>query len=135
MPLGAGGCDDGRGVVPELDRVKSFISRVEAMDYVGALTLFYHEDASMQENQEPPRKGRDTLVAHEMDILVRFGPMPVRRVQNFAINGDLVFINWVFDIKQKDGSIRPLDEVSVQRWRGDRIATERFYYDPSQIRA
>ena len=120
--------------MPELDRVKAFISHVEAQDFVAAIVHFYHEDASMQENSDEPREGRDALVAHEMDLLVRFGGTPVRRVQNFAINRDLVFINWIFEIRQKDGSFRPFDEVAVQHWRGDRIDSERFYYDPAQLR-
>jgi hypothetical protein len=27
-----------------------------------------------------------------------------------------------------------MDELALQTWDGDRIATERFYYDPAQIR-
>jgi ketosteroid isomerase-like protein len=120
--------------VPALDRVEAFIARVESMDYVGAIVDFYHEDASMQENTAEPRRGRDHLVAHEIDIAARFGRMPVRKVERFAISGETVFINWVFEIAQKDGSMRPFDEISVQTWRGDRIAEERFYYDPAQLR-
>ncbi|MDP3737835.1 MAG: nuclear transport factor 2 family protein [Hyphomonadaceae bacterium] len=120
--------------MPTPERVRDFISRVEAMDYVGAIMHFYHEDASMQENQGEPRKGRDALIAHEMDVLVRFGGMPVRKVERFAINGDLVFINWIFEVRQKDGSFRPVDEIAVQHWRDDRIEREQFYYDPAQVR-
>ena len=31
----------------------------------------------------------------------------------------------------KDGSIRRLDEIATQQWRGDRIFRERFDYDPA----
>ena len=120
--------------MPTLDRVQSFIARVVQQDYVGAIMHFYHEDASMQENTAEPRRGRDALVAHEMEVLLRFGGMPVRKVERFAINGDHVFINWIFEIRQKDGSFRLLDEVAMQEWSGDRILTERFYYDPAQLR-
>jgi hypothetical protein len=118
---------------PSLERVRSFIARVEQQDYVGAIMHFYHADASMQENMGEVRRGRDALVAHEMDILVRFGNMPVRAVKRFAINGDLVFINWKFEITQPDGSVRIFDEVAMQEWDGDRIRRERFYYDPVQL--
>ena len=56
------------------------------------------------------------------------------KVERFAINGDHVFINWIFEIRQKDGSFRLLDEVAMQEWSGDRILKEQFYYDPAQIR-
>ncbi len=120
--------------MPTPERVRDFISRVEMKDYVGAIVHFYHEDASMQENMGEPRRGRDRLVANEMEVLLRFGDMPLRKVERFAINGDTVFINWIFEIRQPDGSFRTLDEVTMQHWDGDRIKSERFYYDPSQIR-
>ncbi len=117
--------------MPTLERVRSFIARVEQQDYVAAIMHFYHEDATMQENMGDIRRGRDALVAHEMEVLLRFGNMPVRKVERFAINGDMVFINWQFEITQPDGSIRVLDEIAMQQWNGDRIQTERFYYDRS----
>ncbi len=120
--------------MPALERLRDFIARVEARDYVGALVDFYHEDVSVQENQGETRRGRDALIAHEIDIANRFGSVPVRKVESFAINGDIVFINWIFELKAKEGKARTLDEIAMQTWRGDRIAEERFYYDPAQIR-
>jgi hypothetical protein len=43
-----------------------------------------------------------------------------------------VVVNWVFDIVTADGRASALDELAWQVWRGDRIAQERFYYDPGQ---
>lgn len=120
--------------MPTRERVLDFIGRVEQGGYVGAILDFYHEDASMQENMAEPRRGRDHLVAHEIDIAARFGHMPVRKVERFAVDGDTVFINWVFEISRKDGATSLFDEISVQTWRGDRIAEERFYYDPVQLK-
>lgn len=120
--------------MPTLERVQSFIARVEQQDYVAAIMHFYHEDATMQENRGDIRRGRDALVAHEMEVLLRFGNMPVRKVERFAINGDLVFINWIFELRQPDGSLRPMDEVAMQHWNGDRIQSEHFYYDPAQLK-
>ena len=48
-----------------------FIARVEQNAHVEAIQEFYAENASMQENNEPPRVGRDTLVAHEARALAR----------------------------------------------------------------
>lgn len=119
---------------PSLSLVRSFIRRVEQQDYVGAIAHFYHEDATMQENQDPPRCGRGALLAHEMDLLVRYGQIPVRKVERFAINGNIVFINWQFELNVGCLGKRLFDEVAMQVWDGDRIRHERFYYDPAQIR-
>ena len=120
--------------MPTIERVRNFITRVEQQDYVGAIMNFYHEDASMQENFGPPRVGRDALVAHEMEILLRYGGMPVRKVERFAVEGNTVFINWQFEMNVPNVGVRILDEVAMQTWDGDRIRTERFYYDPAQMR-
>jgi hypothetical protein len=123
-----------RQAAPSPERVRSFIARVEQQDYVAAIQLFYHEDASMQENFGEVRSGRDALIASEMEILLRYGKMPVRKVERFAVNGNLVFINWIFEVNVPGIGQRLLDEVAMQEWDGDRIRRERFYYDPSQIR-
>src|SRR5690606_38092934 len=118
---------------PTSARVRSLLARVEQQDYVGAIMHFYHVDATMQENLGEIRRGRDALIAHEMETLLRFGAMPVRKVERFAINGNLVFINWNFEITRPCGEKIIFDEVSMQEWRGDRILHERFYYVPSQL--
>ncbi|HVY89179.1 MAG TPA: nuclear transport factor 2 family protein [Hyphomonadaceae bacterium] len=119
--------------MPTLERVQAFIQRVEMHDFSGAVAHFYHDDVLVQENFGDIRQGRDALLAHEVDLIARYGKTPVRKVENFAVNGDLVFINWVFDLS-KGGEPRTFDEVTMQRWRGDRVAFERFYYDPAQLR-
>jgi len=116
--------------MPTLERLKAFIARVEALDHVGAIEDFYHPDASMQENLGATRTGIDALVAGERAALQRMGGAPVSTCRSFALNGDAVFINWTFGMA--NGKV--LDEIAVQTWRGDRIAAERFYYDPAQMR-
>jgi hypothetical protein len=120
-------------VGPPVTLVRSFIRRVEQQDYVGAIAHFYHEDATVQENQDAPRCGRSALLAHEMDLMVRYGSIPVRKVERFAINGNAVFINWIFELSTPSLGKRTLDEVAMQHWDGDRIRRERFYYDPLQL--
>ena len=56
---------------------------------------------------------------------------PVSRV---LIDGDLVMINWVFEFTAENGQKMIMDEVALQRWDGDRIVAEQFYYDPAQRR-
>jgi hypothetical protein len=49
------------------------------------------------------------------------------------IEGDLVAIQWRFAFTPPDGEARTLQEVAWQRWQGDQIAEETFFYDPRQI--
>jgi SnoaL-like protein len=114
--------------VPSRERVAAFIASVVAGDHVRAIADYYHEDASMQENLQAPRRGRALLMAHEAKVLERVKmythPEPI-----FLLDADQVVINWIFDATAKDGITRRLNELALQRWRGDRIAEERFVYD------
>jgi len=117
--------------MPSRDRVLELISLVERGKYVEALREFYAEDASMQENMDPPRVGIANLIENERRILdtvkIRTNP-----VSAFLIDGDRAVINWVFEITTPDGRTFRQDELAHQLWNGDKIATERFYYDPAQ---
>jgi len=119
--------------MPTLDRVKAFIARVEALDHLGAISDFYHPDAAMQENFGPRREGMEALLAGEAAALKRMGGPPANTCRRFAIDGDTVFINWIFQMGPGEPR-RAFDEISVQTRRDDRIAEERFYYDPGQMK-
>ena len=114
--------------MPTRERLESFISAVVGGDHVGAIADYYHEDASMQENLQPPRRGRTVLTAHEAKVLERM-KMHTHPGPLFLLDGDHVVINWIFDATAKDGVTRRLNELALQYWKGDRISTERFVYD------
>jgi len=96
---------------------------------VRAIADFYCEDASMQEPDKEPRRGRENLMAHEERALARLGAMYTHPPRGVLIDGDRVVVHWVFDATDRDGVTRRLEELALQRWRSDRIAEERFFYD------
>lgn len=120
--------------MPTRERAQQFIALVERGEYIRAIEDFYHLNASMQENGQSPRVGRQTLIEHERAVLAGLQDMRTRRVETFLVDGDCVVINWVFEMTGRDAKVRTLDELALQIWDGDRIAVERFYYDPAQIR-
>jgi len=48
------------------------------------------------------------------------------------LTGDRVVIRWIFHFEWLDGTVTDVDEIAYQRWEGDRIAEEKFFYDPAQ---
>ena len=120
--------------MPARDRVAAFVAVVEAGRYVEAIEQFYHPDASMQDNQQPPRVGRDRLVADERATMARFVEMKTDPVEDILIDGDKVMIRWRFTFTPAEGPPMTMEELTLQRWAGDRIAEERFFYDPRQTR-
>ena len=119
--------------MPTPDTLARFIARVESNAHVEAIEEFYTEGASMQENHEPPRVGRDKLVAHEARALSLAASVTSQCVRPAFVNGDHVVIRWIFEFVGKDGSRRRIEELAWQRWEGERIAQEQFFYDPKQF--
>ena len=120
--------------MPSRERVRAFVDAVLAGDFVQSIRDFYAEDATAQENLNPPRVGREALIAHEqktLDSMVRVAP----QLTTLLVDGDRVVIGWRFDMTSHEGVTRRLDELSLQTWRGNRIATERFFYDPASIKS
>jgi ketosteroid isomerase-like protein len=120
--------------MPARERVQALVAMVEAGRFVEAIEEFYHPDAAMQENLAPPRVGRDRLVADEKATMARFATMHTHPVDTLLVDGDRVVIRWRFEFTPAEGPPMRLDELALQRWDGDRIAEERFYYDPRQTR-
>ena len=119
--------------MPSRERVAALIARVEAGKYVEALQEFYADDATMQENANSPRVGLSKLVEHEQGVMAAFKEIRTLPVKTWLVDGDHVIINWVFEFTRADGSRFRMDELALQRWRSDRVAEERFYYDPAQL--
>lgn len=119
--------------MPTPDRLNAYVAMVNAGRYAEAIREFYHEDATMQENGKPPRVGRDSLVANEERAMQRMASIRTVTLEAFPA-GDRVAVHSVYEFVDREGRRSGLDEMSIQRWRGDRIAEERFFYDPAQLR-
>ena len=120
--------------MPSRERVEALVAMVVSGRFDDAIEAFYHPHASMQENQDPPRMGRDTLVAEERATMARFQSMKTQPVDVLLVDGDRVVIRWQFEFTPAAGPPMILEELALQRWEGDRIAEERFFYDPRQTR-
>jgi len=118
--------------MPSRERAEAFVAAVVAGNFVQSIRDFYAEDATAQENLQPPRVGREALIAHEEKTLRSMGKVEPHAT-TLLVDGDRVVIGWRFDMTGHDGVTRRLDELTLQTWRGDRIVTERFFYDPASI--
>jgi hypothetical protein len=119
--------------MPNDTTLERFIARVESNAHDTAIEEFYVENASMQENNNAPRVGRDKLVAHERAVLARTRRVHSRCVRPAFVDGDRVVIRWVFEFDWVDGSHTRIEELAYQRWDGEQIAEEKFFYDPAQL--
>ena len=118
--------------MPTQETLERFIAKVEQNAHVEACEEFYTEHSSMQENRETPRVGRDAHVANERRVLGNARTVWSKCVRPVFVNGDHVVIRWIFRFEWLDGSVTQMEELAYQRWEGERIAEETFFYDPAQ---
>ena len=122
--------------MPAPETLERFIALIEANAHVEAVEQFYTADASMQENQAPPREGgRAALMAREASVLDRSESVVTELLGGPLVSGDQVAIRWRFSFVFKNGSTMRMEEVAWQTWRGEKIAEETFFYDPAQRQA
>ena len=118
--------------MPTAETLERFIARVEQNAHAEACEEFYTENSSMQENQAPPRVGCAAHVAAERRVLARARSVTSQCVRPVFVNGDKVVIRWIFHFEWLDGTVTHMEELAYQRWEGERIAEETFFYDPAQ---
>jgi hypothetical protein len=118
--------------MPRPETLERFIAKVESNAHDEAIAEFYTANASMQENQSAPKVGRDLLIAGERKVMARARSITSRCVRPALASGDIVVIRWVFEFEWQDGSHLRMEEIAYQRWEGERIAQETFFYDPAQ---
>jgi SnoaL-like domain len=119
--------------MPLLSTLERFIACVEHNKHVEAIEEFYTADATMQENNESPRVGRDALVAHEQRAMARTASVTSTCVRPVFQHDEFVVIRWIFEFVGNDGSTARIEELAYQRWEGEHIAQEQFFYDPKQF--
>ena len=99
---------------------------------------FYAEDATAQENNNPPTAGRSHMVAAEKEFLKKVTHYDGIEVLATAIDdlGDgngIVFYEAVMKWEQADKGLVTVEQAVVERWKDGKIQNIRFYgnFDPS----
>ena len=118
--------------MPAPEALARFIARVEQNAHAEAIEEFYAPHASMRENQAAPRFGRDLLIAGKRRTLALARSVASSCARPVFVSADHVVIGWIFHFEWLDGTVTGTEQPAYQRWEGDRIADEQFFYDPAQ---
>ncbi len=102
-----------------------------AGDILGAFERFYAEDVQMQENSEPPCKGKAANRAREKAFVDSVGQVHEFKLLGSAVGDGITFSEWMMDITYKNGVRARSAQASARRWKAGKVASERFYYNKS----
>lgn len=120
--------------MPSPQAVERFVQLVEAGRGLEAIDLFYAEDVAVRENQRPARVGKAALLVSETAAQAAINELRARCVRPILVADDIIVIRWIFDYRDSQGRAVHFEELAYQRWVGDRIEEEQFFYDPGQFR-
>jgi hypothetical protein len=70
--------------MPTDKRIEAFVHRVLSNAHAEAIEEFYHDDATMQENQSAPRGPRSALVDGERKTLARHKSVDTKMIGPFS---------------------------------------------------
>lgn len=119
--------------MPALSTIESFIQAVEERPHDQVIQDFYAEDASIQENQNAPRVGKNLLLKYEKAALQKADKVESKCIRPFFVEENQVVIRWRFKFYWKNQTVSEIEEVAHQVWEDEKIKVEQFFYDPQQM--
>ena len=119
--------------MPNQEVLEKFINAVENQPHYKVIEEFYADDATIQENQNEPKVGKENLIKKEREMLKKAMNVHSKCVRPFFQKDNNVIIRWKFRFEWKDNTITEIEELVYQEWEKDIIKREQFFYDPKQF--
>lgn len=107
--------------------LQAMIGQGQSMD---ALDKFYHDKVVVIDGNSAPRNGKaEQRAALEqwMNMVKEVHGGGVGAITSDEDNGITTAESWM-EVTFQDGNRIKMEEVAVQKWEGDKIIHERFYY-------
>jgi hypothetical protein len=113
------------------DKAKNLYDMLAQGKMLDAFEKYYHKDVVMIEATGEARKGKEVNRKFENEFLgmvKEFHGTGVTALTSNEKDGITMSESWM-DLTFKDGNRVKMEQVAVQRWQGEQIINERFYYN------
>jgi ketosteroid isomerase-like protein len=97
-------------------------------DFMKAYEKYYADNVVMQENSDSPSTGKDVNRKKQEEFMKSMEQFHSAKMLSEAMNGDITFSEWEFDLTMKGHGRTKMNEVAVRHWKNGQVARERFYY-------
>ncbi len=111
-----------------LDNMNSLIIKGKAME---AFEKYYDDGVVMQENENPPVIGKEANRKRELEFFDSLETFHKAEIKSLAIGDDTTMVEWALDVTPKGMPQKEMKQVTVQKWKDNKIISEKFYYDTS----
>lgn len=113
------------------DKAKDIYDMLAQGKLLDAFEKYYSNDVVMVEATGETRKGKEANRKFQTDFMGMIKEVHGTGVRSLAANekdATTMVESWM-DVTMKDGKRQMMEEVAVQKWKGDQIVHERFYYN------
>jgi hypothetical protein len=119
--------------MPSAETVNRLLEAVGQGRIIEAFDEFYAENVVMQENSEPATEGFAANRAREEQFVAYVKEVKDGSFGPVIIDGDNVAYQSMMDFMGVDGTRIRKTQVAIQKWEGDKIVHERFFYDTATM--
>ena len=110
-------------------RLNDLFDYIRQGKIIDAMSEFYDNDTVMQDNANPPTKGRAANIEREKQFLSGVKEWKGFTVTASGVGDNVTFYESTMDFIATNGQPIHLEQVSVAKWSNGKIVHERFYYD------
>lgn len=110
-------------------RLNDLFDYIRQGKIIDAMSEFYDNDTVMQDNANPPTKGRAANIEREKQFLSGVKEWKGLTVTASGVGDNVTFYESTMDFIATNGQPVHLEQVSVAKWSNGKIVHERFYYD------
>lgn len=113
------------------DRAKDIYDMLATGKLFEAFDKYYHNDVEVVEANGETRKGKDKNLKFQeefMGMIKEIHGMGVKAITSNEKEATTMVESWM-DVTYQNGKRLFSEEVAVQKWEGDQIIHERFYYN------
>ena len=113
------------------EKAKDIYDKMAKGRMLEAFDQYYHNDVVMVEATGETRKGKDANKKFQeefMNMVRDVHGSGIRSITSDEKEATTMVESWM-DVTLKDGKRNLMEEVAVQKWKGDQIIHERFYYN------
>jgi ketosteroid isomerase-like protein len=113
------------------DKAKDIYDMMSQGKMLDAFEKYYNNDVVMVEATGEVRKGKDANRKFQVEFMngvKEIHGSGVKAITSNEKDATTMVESWM-DITMKDGKRSMMEEVAVQKWKGDQVIHERFYYN------
>ena len=98
--------------------------------HVQAFEAFYADDCEMQENDDPPTRGKTANREREKEFFAKLDRFHSIELKASTVGDGVTMSEWRNEMTLEGVGLVVTEQIAVRRWRDGLVVRERFYYKP-----